>query len=63
MSQTYYDAVKRELGGRVARTRAAMDALDPALRVTMEGFRPGAYLRLRFAGNHWFARISGRACT
>ncbi len=48
--QTYYDAVKKELGGRVARTRAAMDALDPGLRVAMEGFRPGAYLRLRFAG-------------
>ena len=48
--QTYYDAVKKELGGRAARTRAAMDALDPGLRVAMEGFRPGAYLRLRFAG-------------
>ena len=48
--QTYYDAIKRELGGRAARTRAAMDALDPGLRVAMEGFRPGAYLRLRFAG-------------
>ncbi len=45
--------MKKELGGRVARTRAAMDALDPGLRVAMEGFRPGAYLRLRFAGKSW----------
>lgn len=48
--ETYYDAMKREMGGREARTRAALDALDPLQRVAMEGHRPGAYLRLRFSG-------------
>lgn len=48
--ETYYDAVKKDMGGRVARTKAAMDALDPGLRVAMEGFRPGTYLRVRFTG-------------
>ena len=48
--ETYYDAMKREMGGREARTRAALDALDPLQRVAMEGHRPGAYLRLRFTG-------------
>lgn len=38
------------MGGRAARTRAAMDALDAGTRVAMEGHRPGAYLRLRFSG-------------
>lgn len=47
---TYYDAMKAEMGGRAAKTRAAMDALDPGQRVAMEGHRPGAYLRLRFSG-------------
>lgn len=36
---------------RQARTKSFMDALDPALRVSMEGFRPGSYMRLRFKGN------------
>ncbi|KAK9820869.1 hypothetical protein WJX81_007795 [Elliptochloris bilobata] len=48
--ETYYDAMKREMGGREARTRAALDALAPEQRVAMEGHRPGAYLRLRFSG-------------
>ena len=39
-----------EMGGRAAKTRAALDALDPAQRLAMEGHRPGAYLRLRFSG-------------
>ena len=43
--------MKADMGGRAAKTRAAMDALDPASRVAMEGHRPGAYLRLRFSGN------------
>ena len=33
---TYYDAVKAELAERAARTKAALDALDPATRVAME---------------------------
>ena len=48
--ETYYDAIKKDMGGRVARTKAAMDALDPALRVAMEGYRTGTYLRMRFTG-------------
>jgi ribosome biogenesis protein BMS1 len=48
--ETYYDAMKRDMAGREARTRAALDALAPEQRVAMEGFRPGAYLRLRFSG-------------
>lgn len=38
------------MGGRAAKTRVAMDALDASTRVSMEGHRPGAYLRLRFSG-------------
>ena len=48
--ETFYDAAKKEMGERAARTRAALDALDPEQRVAMEGHRPGAYLRLRFTG-------------
>lgn len=42
--------LQAEMGGRAAKTRAALDALDPAQRLAMEGHRPGAYLRLRFSG-------------
>ncbi|PSC76713.1 ribosome biogenesis BMS1-like protein [Micractinium conductrix] len=48
--ETYYDAMKRELVERAAKTRTALDAFDPATRVAMEGHRPGAYVRLRFSG-------------
>lgn len=48
--ETYYDFMKKEMGDRAARTRAALDAMDPEQRVAMEGHRPGAYLRLRFTG-------------
>ena len=48
--ETYYDAMKQEMGERAARTKAAMDALDPLQRVTMEGHRAGTYVRLRFTG-------------
>ena len=34
--ETYYDAMKREMADRAAKTKAAMDALDPATRVAME---------------------------
>jgi ribosome biogenesis protein BMS1 len=49
--ETFYDAMKKEMGDRAARTRAALDALDPGQRVAMEGHRRGAYLRLRFTGD------------
>jgi ribosome biogenesis protein BMS1 len=42
--------IQAEMGGRAARTRAALDAMDPAQRLALEGHRPGAYLRLRFTG-------------
>ena len=48
--ETYYDAMKQEMGERAARTKAAMDALDPLQRVAMEGHRAGTYVRLRFTG-------------
>lgn len=34
--ETYYDAVKREMAERAQKTKAAMDAIDPAQRVAME---------------------------
>jgi len=34
--ETYYDAMKREMAERAAKTKAALDALDPATRVAME---------------------------
>lgn len=34
--ETYYDAMKREMADRAAKTKAAMDALDPTTRVAME---------------------------
>ena len=49
---TYYDAMKKEMAGRAERTKAALDALDPQQRIAMAGFRPGAYLRLRFTGGY-----------
>jgi ribosome biogenesis protein BMS1 len=48
--ETFYDAMKKEMGRRLARTRAALDALDEEQRLIMEGHRPGAYLRLSFRG-------------
>ena len=48
--ETFYDAMKKEMGGRLARTRAALDALDGEQRLVMEGHRPGVYLRLSFTG-------------
>jgi hypothetical protein len=55
--ETYYDALKKEMGGRAARTRAALDSMDLSTRVALEGYRPGTYLRLRFTGG-WAARAS-----
>lgn len=48
--ETYYDAMKKEMSERVAKTKAAMDALNPNQRVIMEGHRPGVYVRVRFNG-------------
>ena len=50
--ETYYDAMKKEMAVRAERTKAALGALDPRQRIAMEGFRPGAYLRLRFTGGY-----------
>ncbi|PNH00936.1 Ribosome biogenesis protein BMS1, partial [Tetrabaena socialis] len=48
--ETYYDAIKKDMVARQAATRSLLDGLDPATRLAMEGHRPGAYVRLRFAG-------------
>lgn len=41
--ETYYDAMKRDLAERAAKTKAALDALDPVTRVAMEvGAAPSA---------------------
>ena len=50
-----------EMGGRAARTRAALDAMDPAQRLSMEGHRAGAYLRLRFTGARSGPTLPGAA--
>lgn len=34
----------------MAKTRAALDALDPGTRVAMEGHRPGTYVRVVLPG-------------
>ena len=47
---TYYDEIKKGMVDRAKRTKEAMDALDPAQRVAMEGYRPGTYVRMRFSG-------------
>ena len=47
---TYYDEIKREMTERAKKTKDAMDALDPAQRIAMEGHRPGTYVRMRFSG-------------
>ena len=43
---TYFDLVKDQFAEQTARTRAALDALPASTREAMEGFRPGAYLRV-----------------
>ena len=48
--ETYYDEIKKGMAERAKRTKDAMDALDPAQRVAMEGYRPGTYIRMRFSG-------------
>ena len=35
-AETYYDALKRGMAERAAKTKAALDALDPGTRVAME---------------------------
>eukprot|EP00850_Spirogloea_muscicola_P005302 SM000024S07764 [mRNA] locus=s24:352099:356569:- [translate_table: standard] len=46
----YYDKVKEELDLRRQRSLAELATIDPAVRVDMEGFRAGTYLRLEFVG-------------
>ncbi|RMZ52401.1 hypothetical protein APUTEX25_000676 [Auxenochlorella protothecoides] len=48
--ETYYDALKKDLAERQARTDAALSTLGPDQRLAMEGHRPGDYVRLRFRG-------------
>ena len=46
----YAAAVKRDLAERQLRTKTMLDNLDPLARVSMEGQRPGTYVRMRFTG-------------
>ena len=43
---TYFDLLKDQFAEQIVRTRAALDALPASTREAMEGFRPGAYLRV-----------------
>ena len=43
---TYFDLVKDQFAAQTARTRNVLDSLPATTREAMEGFRPGAYLRV-----------------
>lgn len=45
--ETYFDHLKKEIAERQAATRAEMDSMDVRTRESLEGFRPGAYIRMR----------------
>ena len=47
---SYFDMIKQDMNEKYARARAELDAMDPQMRVSMEGYRPGTYVRLRFSG-------------
>ena len=47
---SYFDMIKQDMNEKYSRARAELDAMDPQMRVTMEGYRPGSYVRLRFSG-------------
>ena len=46
----YYDAIKHDLAAQTAETRALLQQLDLQTRQAMEGFRPGAYVRIKLTG-------------
>ena len=48
--ETYYDKVKSQMAERIQSTRREMDALPEARRETMEGYRPGRYVRVKLCG-------------
>lgn len=41
--------MKKDIADRQAATRAELDSMDTATRQALEGFRPGAYVRLRIS--------------
>ena len=47
---SYFDLVKNEMQDQMARTRRELDAMPEATREALEGYRPGAYLRLVLRG-------------
>ena len=47
---SYFDMIKQDMNEKYARARAELDSMDPQMRVSMEGYRPGSYVRLRFSG-------------
>ena len=48
--ETYYDAIKRDMAERAARTEAALADFSPEQRLAMEGVRPGTYVRVTLRG-------------
>merc|ERR1712097_17709 len=48
--ETYYDKVNSQMAERIQSTRREMDALPEARRETMEGYRPGRYVRVKLCG-------------
>lgn len=46
---TFFDHIKKDIADRQAATRAEMDGMDVATRHALEGFRPGAYVRMRIS--------------
>jgi len=46
---TFFDHIKKDIADRQAATRAGMDGMDVATRHALEGFRPGAYVRMRIS--------------
>lgn len=46
---TYYDDLKQELSKQAELNKTQFEGLDDALRVQLEGYRPGMYVRLEVA--------------
>eukprot|EP00892_Ulva_mutabilis_P007124 jgi/Ulvmu1/4784/UM020_0069.1 len=47
--ETFFDHMKKDIADRQAATRAELDGMDAATRQALEGFRPGAYVRMRIS--------------
>ena len=47
---TYFDLIKGQMADSMAKTRRELDAMPESTREALEGYRPGAYLRLVLKG-------------